>query len=332
MNRRKWFIVGLIVLFAVAAAAGCGRQQDEQPAPQPGNGDGADININALVQQWVESDHSNILLTPAQRDNCVLCHDGGAFADGITEIANVDRDFFVSIDCRACHTGAGAELLQSGTVDIPTAEGVEGGTGAQCMSCHNERYAPIYENLRAPHYSAQAGLFTASGGARVEGFDYGSTSAHRNLDNSCVYCHMTGTEDGFASHSFRVDDIQAACGQCHQDLTDANLQARNDYDGDGETKGFQDEVQGLIALVEEAISEELGGASVTTGGGAIQFIDNDDNPIEDIPEDVYLAAFNLQLVRYDGSLGVHNPIYAVQLLQQSYRLLTGEDVPNATMR
>lgn len=30
------------------------------------------------------------------------------------------------------------------------------------------------------------------------------------------------------------------------------------------------------------------------------------------------------LVAQDGSLGLHNPIFVVQLLQQSYRELTGE--------
>jgi hypothetical protein len=336
MNRRKLLIGGLIVLFALAFAAGCPARDGADPPPPPGgnggDGDGVDVDINALVGQWVESDHSNILLSPAQRDGCVLCHDGGAFSEGITEIASVERDFFVSIDCRACHAGEGAALMESGTVDIPTADGVQGGTGAQCMACHNERYAPIFENLRAPHNSSQAGLFTASGGAQVGGFDYGSTAPHRNVENSCVGCHMTQTEEGFASHSFRVDDVQAACGQCHQNLTDANLEAQNDYDGDGETKGFQDEVDGLIALVEEAVSEALDGATFSSGQGAIQFVDANEEPVTDVPEEVYNAAFNVMLLRNDGSQGIHNPIYAVQLLQQSYREVTGEDVPGATIR
>ncbi|WP_156946380.1 hypothetical protein [Desulfitibacter alkalitolerans] len=38
------------------------------------------------------------------------------------------------------------------------------------------------------------------------------------------------------------------------------------------------------------------------------------------------------LVAQDGSLGLHNPIFAVQLLQQSYSQLTGEDVPDADIQ
>jgi hypothetical protein len=330
MNRRKWLIAVLILLMTMAAAAGCGRQ-NTQPSPQPG-GDREDLNINALVAQWTETSHANILLYPAQRDTCVGCHDGGAYAEGITEVGKLEREFFVSIDCRACHTGAGAERMQAGTVDLPTAEGVTGGTGAMCMSCHNERYAPNFETLRTPHPSSQAGVYTASGGARIEGFNYGSTSAHRNLDNTCVACHMTETEDGYASHSFRVDDVQASCSQCHQNLNDVNLQARNDYDGDGETKGFQDEVEGLLVVVEAAISEALDGGTFSSAGGAVVFVAEDDSAVTEVPQEVYNAAYNVLLVRQDGSLGVHNPIYTVQLLQQSYKALTGEDVPGATMR
>lgn len=336
MNRRKWLIFGLVLLFAIAVAVGCGGNQDGEQQPPPDTGDGddqaaADLDINTLVGQWVESSHSNILLYPAQRDNCVVCHDGGAFAEEITEVAAIERDFFVSTDCRACHTGRGVELMESGTVSVPAKENVKGGTGAQCMACHNERKTPKLEELLAPHASSQAGVYTASGGARVEGFEYGSTTAHENLENSCVACHMT-EKDGMASHTFRVDDIQAACGQCHQNISDPNLQAGDDYDGNGETQGLQDEVEGLLNIVQEAIVGELDGGTMELGGGRIAFKDADGNDLTEVPAEVYNAAFNHALVSQDGSLGVHNPIYAVQLLQQSYKALTGKDVPGATMR
>jgi nitrate/TMAO reductase-like tetraheme cytochrome c subunit len=285
------------------------------------------------VGQWVESGHSNILLFPAQRDGCVSCHDGGAFALEQTEQAELERDFFIAIDCRACHTGRGVELMEAGTVSIPTAENVAAGTGAQCLACHNERRAPNIEdeNRSAPHNSSQAGVFTATGGIRVEGVDYGSTTAHVNIDNTCVGCHMTVGEGGFQSHTFRVDDVQASCGDCHQDIQNVNLQARNDYDGDGETKGFQDEVEGLLNLLEAAIADELDDGTFEVGGGRIQFKDAAGEDVE-VPNEVYLAAYNHTLVTNDGSFGIHNPLFTLQLLQSSYRALTGEDVPDAEIR
>lgn len=330
MNRRKWVIFVVLALISIVAAGGCPPRNEVAPPPNDAR---EELEISALVGQWVESAHSNVLLLPAQRDNCVACHDGGAFAGGFNEVAAIERDFFVSIDCRACHSGQGMELLTAGTIDLPTAEGVGGGSGAQCMACHNSRRTPDINNPErpAPHYSSQADVFTASGGLRAEGFDYGSTTAHSELTDSCVDCHMTRGEGGFRDHTFRIADVRLACGQCHQNITTFNLPAGKDYDGDGEQKGFQDEVTGLLKVLEEAVVVTIDGGSFTVEGGRIQFMDDAGAPLAEVPNEVYQAAFNHVLITHDGSLGVHNPIYTVQLLQQSYRVLTGNDVPNATM-
>lgn len=333
MSRRMLICFGLMIVMVAFVASGCPRGAQPAPTPAPGDGQQEDIDISALVGQWVDSNHANILLLPAQRDGCVVCHDGGAFAGQLTEQAAIERDFFIAIDCRACHTGNGQELMESGTVSIPTAENVQAGTGAQCLACHNERRVPDIadENRSAPHYSSQAGVYTATGGIRVEGFDYGSTTAHAQVENTCVRCHMTEGAQEFASHTFQVDNVAAACGECHENIETANLPAKNDYDGDGETKGFQEEVAGLLDLLEEAILAELDGGSIELGGGQIQFKDTSGEIVQ-VEDEVYLAAYNHTLVSQDGSLGVHNPMFVVQLLQQSYKALTGEDVPGATMR
>lgn len=330
MNRRNWVIFVVLALTSIVATSGCPPRNEVTPPP---NGAREELDISALVGQWAESAHSNVLLLPAQRDSCVACHDGGAFAGKLTEVAAIERDFFVSIDCRACHSGQGTELLAAGTVDLPTAEGVGGGSGAQCMACHNSRRTPDINNPErpAPHYSSQADVFTGSGGLRAEGFDYGSTTAHSTLANSCVDCHMTRGEGGFREHTMRIADVQAACGQCHQNITTINLPAGKDYDGDGEQEGFQDEVTGLLSVLKEAIGAATDGSSFAAERGSIQFTAADGAPLAEVPNEVYQAAFNHVLISQDGSLGVHNPIYTVQLLQQAYRVLTGNDVPNATM-
>jgi hypothetical protein len=328
MDRRKFGFVLLAFVVILILMVGCAREQER---PAPGDpGDQEELDINTLVSQWVDSNHSNILLAPAQREGCVVCHDGGAFSEQIVDPAEIDRDFFVSIDCRACHVGYGVELMESGTVNIPTQENVQAGLGAQCLSCHNERRVPNIEdaNRSGPHYSSQAGVFTATGGIRREGFNYGSSAAHVGVEDTCVGCHMLQTEEGFASHTFQVDDVEAACAQCHANINTFNLQARNDYDGDGETSGFQDEVQGLLDRVQEAIAEALEGGSFEAAGGRIIFKNTVGEEIQ-VPDEVYLAAYNHRLVSLDGSLGIHNPRFAVQLLQQSYHAVTGEPVPDA---
>jgi len=327
LNRR---IILILLLSFVVIMAGCAKRDEGQQPPPAG---GSEIDINAIVAQWVDSNHANIHLVPAQRDNCVVCHDGGAFSAQLTQQAEIDRDFFVAIDCRACHNGRGVELMEAGTVSIPTKENVQGGLGAMCMSCHNARRVPDINDARrsSPHSSAQSDVFTASGGIRAPGFNYGSTAAHTNIDDTCVGCHMTATEDGYRQHTFRVEDAAAACGRCHQNINTLNLQARNDYDGDGSTEGIQDEVQGLLDVLKAAINEVLDGGSFQTGGGQVQFLNAAGEQVE-VPNEVYQAGYNYFLVYYDGSLGVHNPMFAVQLLQQSYKMLTGDDVPGAEMR
>ncbi|MCL5982288.1 MAG: hypothetical protein M1571_07270 [Firmicutes bacterium] len=327
--RRTGVCLLFLILAGVLLPVGCARSPERQPAPAPRE----ELDIAALVGQWAGAAHANILLYPAGRDGCVSCHDGGAYAAGLTEQAQLERDFFVSIDCRACHTGRGQELLAAGTVSIPTAENVRAGLGAQCLSCHNERRAPDIadENRSAPHPSSQAGLYTATGGIRAEGFAYGSTGAHANLEDTCVACHMTETRQGFRSHTFAVEDVQASCGRCHQRITAVNLPAKADYDGDGNTEGFQDEVQGLLDLLKARAVEDLAGGSFESAGGKIIFKNAAGEEVQ-APNELYQAAYNHLLVSQDGSLGLHNPLFTVQLLQQSYRMLTGENVPNAAMQ
>lgn len=326
MRWRKWLYGSTV---AVLMLAGCpARPGQVQPPPPP-----PELDITALVEQWAAADHANILMLPAGRDGCVSCHDGGAYAEGLTEQAQLERDFFISIDCRACHTGRGRELLAAGTVSIPTQENVRAGLGAQCLSCHNERRAPDIadENRGAPHRSSQAGMFTATGGIRADAFNYGSTTAHATLEDTCVACHMTETRQGFRSHTFAVDDVQAACARCHQNIADVNLPARADYDGDGNVEGFQYEVQGLLDLLKATVVEELAGGTFESAGGRVVFKNAAGADVQ-VPNELYQAAYNHLLASQDGSLGIHNPLFTVQLLQQSYRMLTGENVPNASIR
>jgi len=324
LRRLLWLVVLAALLLLMS---GCPRRQ---PVPPP---EREEVDLTSLVVQWAESAHANIQLFPAGREGCVACHDGGAFADGITNPAELKRDFNVAIDCRACHTSRGAELMETGRVNIPTQENVPAGLGAQCLSCHNERRAPDIadENRSAPHAGSQAGVFTATGGIRAEGFNYGSSTAHVNIDNTCVGCHMTQTEANFPGHTFRVEDAAASCARCHQGIQHSNLRAGADYDGDGNIEGFMDEVEGLLNLVQAALTEALDGGSFEVGGGRIRFRNaaGEDIPA---PNEVYQAAYNHTLVSQDGSLGIHNPLFTVQLLQQSYRVLTGGQVPGAAIK
>ena len=97
--------------------------------------------------------------------------------------------------------------------------------------------------------------------------------------------------------------------------------ARNaavDYDGDGKAETIQEEVQGLL---ERIINKQ--------GTGLLQTMKD---PLYDprgtfirnkvqYPVEVVAALYNYKFVLEDGSKGIHNTKYAVQLLMDSVKAL-----------
>jgi hypothetical protein len=89
----------------------------------------------------------------------------------------------------------------------------------------------------------------------------------------------------------------------------------------------------------------LDGATVTTGdGGTVTCVHETEEPgcyrfgaggipyTTDAEKAFVQASWNYLLIKNDSSLGVHNPAFAVEVLQRSYRMVTGSDVPGATIR
>ncbi|MBW2306254.1 MAG: hypothetical protein JRG73_04895 [Deltaproteobacteria bacterium] len=241
----------------------------------------------------------------------------------------------------------------------------EAGAGAICINCHNSRRdasdpAAIFN--RAPHGSPQGDMLAGSNAMEIPGETY-TNSFHSGPEfigfffsdegsrenDTCVTCHMasaeqfadqTGTYNRLGEHSFkiatfvdgqRIENLDA-CNLCHS-LTTFNRRARGDFDGNGAVEGIQTEVSGLLAILRSAIEQSLGGGHFDESHGRIHFFDpasTEEEPIEVQPTDAqYIAAYNYFFVLNDGSFGIHNTAYAVQVLQSSYRLLTGTPVPNA---
>ncbi len=295
--------------------------------------------------QWSKSKHNikNVDTTaedvPSKRDNCISCHDGQGFANNLTKRADLPATAKGpnSIDCNVCHGKRGSAIMTSGNTD-KLANGLQvkgAGAGALCISCHNGRKLPDAAKKPAPHRSPQSDVLYATVGAKTPGKTYPS-SPHGANPNSCVTCHMAQL-GGIPNHTFKVVDkpdyVEKACGSCHSGLTRINRTALADYDGDKVVEGIQDEVKGLMALLEKAAADkekELG-ATFGENHGAFAWKDKA-NAAAKVPEVLYNARFNLALVEEDGSHGIHNPAYVVSLLQDSYKQLTGQDVPGAALR
>lgn len=330
MDVKRWLIFVLIALLAAFAVAGC-QPADTENGEDNGNQEEEVTDPSGLIQAWAESTHSVPVVFAAERDFCASCHDGRAFAQNVMNPSDLGEDAFgpyvVATDCRACHTGRGQEVLQSGQSEgVPSAEGaVEGGSGAVCMECHNQlgEADPNDEERGYPHYGPQADVLNGTGGMQ-EGLTVSTTEDHFEIDDTCVGCHMA-VEEG-AGHSFAPSE--EVCAGCHDDFDTAEaLEAGGDYDGDGQVEPFVDEVQGLMDAVQAAVNESAGSDEFLAEGGEIVFMSGEDT--QTVETEAYSAAYNWVLIDHDGSRGIHNPAFTITLLQETYRQLTGGDLPNA---
>jgi hypothetical protein len=266
---------------------------------------------------------------------CVACHTTQGFIDvqvrgGPTPSAaaraaliadSVERD--VGITCRACHGPDGDGVLQPDHLRFPV--------GELCSRCHNQQtltfadYAATGELVRHP----QKEMLEGTAGAEVPGVGGYQNSFHSRFPRQCVQCHYNRDD---RSHDFEPTLSTCRSVACHGvGLPTMNRPAFGNYDGDGTTEGIQDEVRGLLALLETTLPTL---DPAITFDGALFRRDGNSQGFNETNSSAALlrALFNYYSVRFDGSHGVHNAPRAIRLLQQSYRELTGMDVPGAVIR
>ncbi|MBI2917430.1 MAG: carboxypeptidase regulatory-like domain-containing protein [Chloroflexi bacterium] len=263
------------------------------------------------------------------------------------------------------------QLRLQGPVTMPNGATVEAAGSALCVACHaNKRdvqYRADYlvgKKTRGVHDNSQADVFYGSGAV-----DYGQTfqnSIHtRRIKEGCIECHMAaspvldpgadgqkGTRDDVTAravggHSWNMSatvveawdgatggwkkldrpaEVQNAgsCikGGCHDVMTTFNRESDADYDGNGQREGIQDEVKGLLKVLAAKLPKDTATGDVLAAGVT------DKNTTEAERK----ALWNYWLIRNDGSNGIHNTAFAAQVLQKTYKELTGSNVPGARLR
>ncbi len=226
---------------------------------------------------------------------CAACHGAdrfGAFAEGENPL-RIPRGEI----CASCHNGAGIDFddyrLRGSAVHFPQKEMVAGHAGSE---------PPL-----------ATGTWTDSG--------------HDFLPDSCASCHFdTATPGVKPSHSFQPE--VKTCQQCHGSVGSVDIPASGDFDGDGAVEGIQGETTGLLAVLKAAIL--AADPTVTFDGWG--FRKSGVPGLVGAPTPLQRAGYNWETVSQDGSKGLHNGTRAIRLLQQSYRELTGANVPGAVMR
>ncbi|MBI5876089.1 MAG: hypothetical protein HZB53_00440 [Chloroflexi bacterium] len=171
-----------------------------------------------------------------------------------------------------------------------------------------------------------------------------------NTPGPCVVCHMwptiTDQKDPnwhkVGSHSFNTVSPDGkfayteSCKACHPNVKDSfNITAKADYDGNGKVEGVQTEVKGLL----DVLYKEILAKGVTKNQAGYPYF----NVPATADDKVKNAIYNFRTVygvmwgaaTGEGNQGkaqaMHNFKRAVQLLQMSYKDLTGKDVPGATL-
>ncbi|MFQ6617895.1 MAG: ammonia-forming cytochrome c nitrite reductase subunit c552 [Fidelibacterota bacterium] len=214
-----------------------------------------------------------------------------------------------------------------------------GGAGKLCMQCHHARRSAtspdqINEGYAhfGPHENPQTDmLFGESGYELVDTTFIFRSSGHNKIEETCVKCHMnmipyTGAA-AVTGHEF--EPTPEACAECHGSITAfTDIIAKDDYDGNGVVEPVMVEVDSLLAKLKRAVIENSKSAAARDSLLA-SFSMVGDTTISTL--DQRKAAYNWFFVNSDGSHGVHNPVYAIQLLQQSYELITGSPVPGAVI-
>jgi hypothetical protein len=243
--------------------------------------------------------------------------------------------------CATCHAiDDPTNILRlnlMGDVTMPTGDVVPGGVSAVCMPCHNaHRDNPAdyaLTSYRGAHHSSQADML-AGKGAIDYGETLGSSSHIVAVEKKCVGCHMTDTSakgdpghNLVGGHTFSVssdngtpddpsDDIEnvSLCQSCHLGVTTFDFPAEEDYDGDGVIEGVQTEVKGMLAILASVLpQDEEGNVSIPSD-------------LELTTPEQRMANYNYTFVANDGSYGVHNLKYAVDVLRTTYKAFTGKEM------
>lgn len=289
--------------------------------------------------EWASSPHNSVVLDAAESASCAKCHNGiyaGTYLDDPAGFVNPTAvTDTLGITCAVCHDPHGnanpGNLRNASVTDVVLPDGTvvpEAGAGRLCMSCHNGRRTPTniegqIANGNAhfgPHHSCQGDMLAGTGAYEdvTPGFPW-TSSRHLAVRDGCVHCHTHPHGEGpatYTGHDFLPKP--EACAECHGVITDFDqIHAKEDFDGNGQIEGVQDEIEGLLGLLKLAIidastspEDSLALATAVDFSAAV----GDTNLTTREQRE---SGYNYFFVDYDGSRGVHNTTYAIQLLQQS---------------
>jgi hypothetical protein len=314
------------------------------------------VGPNTRVQ-WEGSAHGQdppaaAVATPS----CRSCHTARGFLDTVSgdppEEITAGAPGATCAACHDPHSAANpAQVRIFGTVALAGGSAYNGGRAATCLVCHQSGVGDPVAYAGAnngPPCATQADMIATRGAVEYTGSYSDSFHARTSFrlrpftgdpddsdtPDSCVICHMAPApapplENDLGEHSVRMrmgaTSNLSSCTPCHPTLTTFDRVIGEDFDGDGRIDGVQTEVRRLMQNLASAIfAADTGGAVTQPDGPGTPML------VSAAPTTAALreAVFNYNFAAIDGSSGIHNTTYAVQVLQRTYGALTG--VPYGT--
>lgn len=272
-------------------------------------------------------------------DSCTSCHDGvKAVAMTKEEALGNYKALLVKAGCGTCHEEdvEYKEWATSGHAE--SLEGLKSSSHAKdfCLKCHSADYITAPEDEKPTLETAVNSITCAACHIHDSGLEHNLLTS---VEETCVQCHTMGeAKPGKAVHhpqkemfagvggagvpdmpSGHTKNLKEKCVECHMYKEEENVVAEEG----GHT--FEPNIAACTRCHADAESKEaLVQAEIST---LLDGLQAELDKFADKESDVYKEAkFNYEMVKADGSLGVHNYPYARALLNKSYSLL-GASLP-----
>jgi hypothetical protein len=253
--------------------------------------------------------------------------------------------------CHAPHETGDFELRTTAPVSLVNDRVFDEGPANLCANCHQSRTDAMaaveptpgnkVRSYFGPHYGVQSNLYLGTGAYEFSDKTYSSSQHRFEVDEACIGCHMALPEDRYrltaalGGHSFNIgigEDEHSqlnptSCANCHEGIGQVpgtrlfDTPANDDWDNDGNLEVAQAEFQGLL----DRLVNENGSGVLQQGESPVFLADGGFNGR--VPEGVMrseaemAALFNYKFMSSDRSLGVHNMVYGVQVLQDTISAL-----------
>ncbi len=250
---------------------------------------------------------------------CLECH------TPIQQILNRTVHAQVGVECENCHGPAANHAAND--YDPVSRPRVDTAINS-CARCHNDPSASWTISSQPPGNTPQQGILLGVLGELAFGLPHSDPAYHALfITNQCIGCHLQGfpfqnpAETAISAHSNYPVDSYGVCAGCHGSVVNtSNLVVFANWVVSSQISGLKISLDTWATNKAPAIlgTAEYGTrAWEYTSPGELSPGGPGPNAAQQalIPVNIQKARFNLYLAFYDGSFGVHNGPYTVELLQ-----------------